>query len=310
MRTSRVLDTVLPFLLMLALVISGCGIASSYRTAPQKTIRDFPNSGKYIKKVGVMALQNSTMFVGDQVPAPFMIAFLESIQATASDASLMIPGKMAVPPFLWNPPRIAGGNLDVYTLAGLARQEGINALVSPLLMDIRVLSRKTGFWIFRDVEYNLQVQTAAAIYDAITGTRLDLAVLNEEVEIDAYDAERIRNGEEVVVDALINVVQEMGEELGERMGEAVEESQWLASVISVENGTCIISAGSEAGVEAGDRFALLDGSSILTGLNGQRYIVPGEKIGVVTIDRVTARQSLGKPESGEAPPAGSIAVPE
>lgn len=304
------LKKTLLFLLVLILVVAGCSIPSSYRPAPQKTIRDFSHSGKYVKKVGILALLNNTSFVGDQVPVPFMAAFLESIQAAASDASLVIPGKMAVAPFLWNPPRIADGNLDVFALAHLARQEGMNALVSPLLMDIRVHSRKTGFWIFRDMEYDLQVQTAAALYDAITGARLALVLLNEEFEIDAYDAERIRNGEEVIAGQLIEVIQEMGEELGERMGKAIEESQWLASVVAVEDGSCLISAGSEVGVAAGDRFSVLDASGILTGLDGQKYIVPGVKIGELTVDRVTARQSLGKPNSGKLLPAGSIVVPE
>ena len=310
MKASHGLKEVLPFVLALAFAICGCNVASSYRPAPQETIRDFSHSGKYVKKVGILALLNNTAFVGDQVPAPFMISFLENIQATASDATLAIPGKMEVPPFLWNPPRTDNGQLDVFALSRQARQEGINALVSPLLMDIRVNSRKTGFWIFKDMEYNLQVQTAAAIYDAITGTRLDLVLLNEEIEIDAYDAERIRNGEEVIVDALIDVVQEMGEELGERMGDAIDKSRWLASVVAVEDGACIISAGSEVGVATGDRFSVLDGSAILTGLDGQRYVVPGVKIGALTVDRVGARQSLGTPESGELPPAGSIVVPE
>lgn len=310
MRASRGLKKVLPVLFVLALVVSGCNIASSYRPAPQETIRDFSHNEKYVKKVGVLALLNNTSFVGDQVPAPFMIAFLESVQSAASDAALVIPGKMEVPPFLWNPPRIANRQLDVFALTGQARQAGMNALVSPLLMDIRVHSRKTGFWIFRDVEYNLQVQTAAAIYDAITGTRLDLVLLNEEIEIEDYEAERIRNGEEVIIDELIDAVQEMGEELGERMGDAIDKSRWLASVVAVEDGACIISAGSEVGVATGDRFSVLDGSAILTGLDGQRYVVPGVKIGALTVDRVGARQSLGTPESGELPPAGSIVVPE
>ena len=310
MRASHGLNTILSSLLALTLVVSGCGMASSYRSAPQDTIRDFSNNGKYVKKVGVLALFNNTTFTGDQVPALFMTTFLENVRGAASDAVLMIPGEKEVPAFLWNPPRIADGNLDVFALAGLARQEGMNALVSPMLMDIRVHSRKTGYWIFRDVEYNLQVQTAAAIYDAITGARLALVLLDEEIEIDAYDAERIRNGEEVIADQLVEVIQEMGEELGERMGETIEESQWLTSIFAVEEGRCVIGAGSETGVEVGDSFAVLDGSGILTGPDGQRYIVPGAKIGSIVIDRVSARQSMGKPEAGELPPAGSIAVPE
>ena len=106
--------------LLLAVMISGCGIASSYRASGQKTIRDFPDHGDYAKKVGVVALLNTTTFRGDQVPFPFMIAFLESIASEASPAILVVPGRSEVPSFLWNPPRIANGELDVFTLSSLA----------------------------------------------------------------------------------------------------------------------------------------------------------------------------------------------
>jgi hypothetical protein len=63
------------------------------------------------------------------------------------------------------------------------------------------------------------------------------------------------------------------------------------------------------GIEVGDGFSVLDGSAVLTGLDGQRYSLPGSKIGEITINRVSPRQSFGAPESGEIPPAGSILIP-
>lgn len=311
MIVARRRKALLPVLLAATLLIAGCGIASSYRPAPQKTIRDFSGSGKYLKKVGVVALLNNATLGGQQIPIFYMRAFLESINAEASHAVLVIPGRDEAVPFLMNPPRTANGHLNVYSLSSLARQEGMNFLVSPLLMDVRVRTRDTGFWFFKDVAYSLQVQTAAAIYDTITGTRLALGTLIDEVDIDEYEAQRIRNGENVIVDSLEEVVEEMGQSLGERMAEAINEGKWLASVVALSDGACVISAGSDVGVETGDRFAVLDASEMLTGMDGQRYIVPGVKIGEIAIDGVTPGQASGAPVSGgTAPPVGSILVPE
>jgi hypothetical protein len=311
MIAARRLKTILPALLTAALLIAGCGIASSYRPAPQKTIRDFSGSGKYLKKVGVVALLNNATLGGQQIPVSYMRAFLESINAETSHAVLVIPGRTEASPFLMNPPRTANGHLNVFTLSGLARQEGMNFLVSPLLMDVRVRTRDTGFWFFKDVAYSIQVQTAAAIYDTITGTRLALGTLIDEVEIDEYEAERIRNGEDVIVDGLEEAVEEMGQSLGERMAEAINEGKWLASVVALSDGACVISAGSDVGVETGDRFDVLDASEMLTGLDGQRYVVPGVKIGEIAIDGVAPSQASGSPVSGgTVPPVGSILVPE
>jgi hypothetical protein len=51
-------------------------------------------------------------------------------------------------------------------------------------MDIRLRTRNTGFWFFKDVAYSLQIQTAAAVYDAATGARLAFRILTDEVDID------------------------------------------------------------------------------------------------------------------------------
>ncbi len=295
--------------LLAAFLLSGCGVSSSYRSAKQKTIRDFSDSDKYRKVVGVLVLSNATMFNSPQVASPFMDAFMSSLESNATDALLMVPGKAEAPPFLWNPPRIVNSDIDVFSLSGLARQAGINAVVSPVLMDIRLRTRKTGFWFFKNVAYSLQLQTAAAVYDAATGARLALGILTDEVDIDEDQAGIVRSGQEAEVDDLVELAEEMGNALGEGMGDAIKNSQWTSAVVSIEGRSCVIVAGSEVGIEVGDGFSVLDGSAILTGLDGQRYIAPGPKIGEITISRVSPRQSFGEPESGEIPPAGSILIP-
>ena len=295
--------------LLVALLLSGCGLSSSYRSADQKTIRDFSGSSKYRKAVGVLVLSNATMFKSEQVASPFMEAFITGLESNASEALLMVPGKSDVPPFLWNPPRIANREIDVFTLSALARQAGINAVVSPVLMDIRLRTRDTGFWFFKDVDYSLQVQTAATVFDAATGARLALGIMTDEVDIDEDQARFIRDGQEIEVDDLAELAEEMGQALGVRMGDAIKESQWVSAVVSIEDRSCVIAAGSEVGIEVGDWFSVLDGSAVLTGLDGQRYTLPGPKIGEIAISRVSPRQSFGEPESGEIPPAGSIIVP-
>jgi hypothetical protein len=99
------------------LLISGCGISRSYRPTEQKTIRDFSGSSKYRKTIGVLVLSNATIFSSAQVAAPFMDRFISSLESNASDTILVVPGEADVPPFLWNPPRIANRDIDVFTLS-------------------------------------------------------------------------------------------------------------------------------------------------------------------------------------------------
>ena len=296
-------------LLLIAWLVGACGIAASYRTAEQKTIRDFTDHGDYRHIVGVMALTNYTPFTSDQATVPFMRAFIAGLTDAASNARLVIPGRTDVPPFLWDPPRSASGAIDAFAMAAMARQAGFNIIATPALMNIRVKKQHSGIWFFRSQSFSLQIQAQAAIYDTITGARIDLNLLTKDVDIDEDQAAQIQAGQEVPIDELSEVAQEMGEALGERMGDAIAESEWTASVIAVEDGRLTISAGSEAGLQPGDRFAVLDTEGTLTGIDGQRYVVPGIKIGDITVDQTAPWRSTATASSEGPLPVDGIVVP-
>ena len=295
-------------LVLAALLLTGCGIAASYRPADKKTIRDFSGDA-YHMRVGVMALVNTTRYTGTQMAAPFMQRFLERMHEEIPDALMVLPGETGAPTFLWQPPRLANGELDVFSLSALARRDGFNVLVRPALMDARVRKEDTGFWIFKGVNYYLQIQTAASVYDAVTGARLLLKMRSDEVEIDEQQAGMFEAGQEVPVDDLTGIVEEAGEVLGEQMGDAVAQGRWLATVIAVNDDGCVIPAGSESGLDVGDKLAILDGSAMLTGIDGEHYRVPGPKIGEVVVRQVSPRSALVSPESGPLPPVGSLVIP-
>lgn len=300
----------LPILFLLLLMVSGCGLGASYRPADPKTIRDFDTGDTYRKQVGILVLTNTTVFTSNQISAPFVQAFVSGLEGAAPNAQVLLPDAAENAPFLHDPPRIDSGDLDVFSLSSQARRIGLNAVVSPMIMDIRTSKKDTGFWFFRDVSYILQIQTAAAAYDTITGSRLSMGILTEKIDISEQQAQTIKNGQETKIGDLVEVAKQMGETLGEQMGEAIEESRWLTSVISSDDGICELPAGSAMGIAPGDRFSVLNASDILTGLKGQRFIVPGVKIGEITIRRATELHAYGRPVSGSPPPVGSIVVPD
>jgi len=303
--------TALPILMvLLMLLVSACGISAPYRPADKKTIRDFNASDTYRKRIGILALTNTTAFTSDQITAPFMKHFLEGLKSEVSKAHLLMPNDAPNAPFLSNPPRLDNGDIEVFSLCAQARQAGINAVVSPMIIDIRTSKKNTGAWFFRDVSYILQIQTAAAAYDTITGARISLGILTEKIDISEQQSQQIINGQETKIDALVDVAREMGDQLAEQLGEAIEESRWASTIVSIENGRCGIPAGSEVGIKPGDRFSVLEVGDVLTGLNDQQFIVPGVKIGDITIEQVTDQDAFGAPESGSLPPVGSIVVPD
>ena len=295
---------------LIAVTLTACGIAAAYRSAEEKTIRDYAESSTYRQRVGVMALANNTVFTSNQIAGPFMNAFMENLTDNASDALMMTANQSDIPTFLMNPPSLENGKIDAFEMAAMARQVGFNIVVSPALVNLRVRKSHSGFWMFHEEFYTLQLQAAATLYDTITGARINFEIVTEEIEIDDQQAKLIQSGEEVQVYELADVAMEMGETLGEQMGEAIDANDWATTVISTENGRVTIPAGSDIGIEPGDRFSILDASRVMDGIDGQRFVVPGLKIGEIEILQSAPNRSTATVSDGLSIPVGSIVVPK
>lgn len=297
-------------LLLVAWLMTACGIAVSYRSAEEKTIRDYAGNGDYRQRVGMMALANTTTFTSSQIAGPFMQTFVENLTEAAADALVVMPGSAGYPSFLLDPPRLENGSIDAFSLSAMARQAGFNIVAGPALVNLRVQKRHWGFWFFRQEYDSLQLQAAATLYDTVTGARIDFEMIDREIEIDNMLAGQIQAGQEVQVFELDELAAEMGEILGERMGEAIAESNWATTVIAAEDSRVVIPAGSEVGIAPGDRFTVLDASRVLESPDGQRFVMPGYKIGEIVVEQPAAGQAMATVSDNGAIPVGSIVVPE
>lgn len=299
------------FVMLMAMLAAGCNIMADYRPAEIRTIQDFSEDNGYRKQIGVMALTNTTRVISDQTAEPLMESFLAGMAGAAKDAQLVVPGQADAPSFLAHPPRLPSGEVDALAFSALARQAGMSGVASLVLMDVHAYKEAHGLWIFRRVSHHVRIQVAAVAYDAITGSRLAFDVLTEDILVEEQVVDSINAGQAVQIPELGEAFSKMGAELGERMGERIAAARWTTSVIAVENGACIIPAGSRLGIAVGDRFAVLDTSEVAAGWNGQQYIVPGVETGKLRVIQVTADQSVCAPEAErDTPPVGSIVVPE
>lgn len=297
-------------LLMMSLTIAGCGIGSAYRPAPTQTIRDAFGPSNYRHQVGVLVLSDITSNPNLQAGAPLSTGFWTGMQSAVSNAALVAADHRQAPSFLSRPPRLANGDVDGFALAAMARQAGINKVVSPVLLNIRVQTRDKGWGFFKDGVHSVEIQGAASIYDAITGSRSAFEMLTETVRIDPFEADILRSGKPIRVETLDGVAAALGQRLGRRVGAAINAGQWMGSVTAVEPDGAVMAFGSAAGIAEGDRFSVLDGSKVLLGVDGRRYIVPGPKIGAMTITRTAPHHALGVSDEGLIPPVGSILIPD
>ncbi len=297
---------VLPILLALFFLISGCGMAASYRPTDQKTLNDINATHDYRKKIGVLAMVNATTFTSDRISVPFMERFLSALKSSDRKAQLLLFDDVQNAPFLNEPPLDEAGRIDSFILCEQARREGVQAIVRPVIMDVRAGKKFSGFWLWRKLHHWLDVQAMARAYDTATGASLSFTILTERIDINAQQYQMIEAGQEVDLDALLNVIKDMGHDLGREMGNAIDEIPWMTNVISADSGLCELPAGKNAGIETGDSLIVLSTNGTITGADDQRYIIPWNEVGWLKVTRVTAEKSFAAPETGELPPVGSI----
>ena len=71
----------------------------------------------------------------------------------------------------------------------------------------------------------------------------------------------------------------------------------------------ILAAHPAAGLKVGNRLAVFDGSRIMTGSGGERFVLTEFRQGTVSVTKVTDEAVRAMGEGGETFPAGSILVP-
>ncbi len=203
---------------------------------------------------------------------------------------------------------LSGHFLD---LAEKIRLAGFNAWACARIEKIWPVTRKTGIFWFRKDSYFIHLELSFAVYDPFTGAKIldDVVETSAKVSEDDYNA--FKSAAAVEIDNLNETIVEIASDLGEHAAKVLNDQPWQTSVVGVEGGRIVLSAGTQSGLRAGDRLAAFEGRRIMEGQNGERFIVPGNKIGDLEVVRVSEQASEAKERAasdGGKIQAGDIAV--
>ena len=207
------------------------------------------------------------------------------------------------------PPQLENGTLDNMTLSNAGRDQGYNAIVTGALATISTRQERKGLWWFRDDHYYLQLLTFIDLLDTHNAAKLYSQPMMVEFEIDKEEANRIKSGQEISLADLNRHVEEMAEEAGTQVCDAVAEQIWKGFVVDSTADEVVLSSGSIQGIRSGNQFEVYDSSRTMDGYQGQKYYVPGPKIGEIEIYSVSSQQSKAKVLTADPIPVGSIVIP-
>jgi len=284
------------FLLFLCVVfmMTGCSTVHSIEKSTKNMVRDFKApDGDLKRKIALTSFENKTTFKDGSMAEKISEKLARAITSACPNILLVKPGDSGYPDELAKLPREISGGIDNFDLAKIGRRLGLNGIVTGAVINISPDNKKKGILWFKDTHYYVRVQIAAQVYDTETAAKLLDESFAHEVEVDEADLESIQKEPEVQASIMDEAFGAILDKMGDKICNTVVLQPWKGFIASVNTDRIMINSGEKASLKIGDLFDVYDSSGIFKGAGGQRFFIPGAKVGKIKITTVY-------PDSAEA----------
>ena len=108
-----------------------------------------------------------------------------------------------------------------------------------------------------------------------------------------------QDAEQIQLPALDETLNLLLIDIGDLICNAVRDQPWDGYITKIDGDRYVIPSGTKVGLKTGDILEVFDSSRTMEGVGGQRFFIPGLKIGIIEIvtiseDRLEAKLVSGK----------------
>ena len=268
-------------------MMTGCSTVHSIEKSTKNMVRDFrAPDGDLKKKIALMPFENKTTFKDEGMAERIIENLARAITSSCSNILVEKPGDSGYPDELARLFRRMSGQIDNFELAKIGRRFGLNGVATGSVINISPDNKKKGILWFKDTHYYVQVQISAQVYDTETAAKLLDESFVHEVEVDEADLESIQTESGTQASIMDEALKAIVDKMGEKICNAVVLQPWKGFIASVNAHRIMINSGQKAGLKIGELFDVHDNSGVFKGAGGQRFFIPGAKVGEIKITAV------------------------
>lgn len=290
------------------LVLFGCTGSMEKTLSQNQTIMTITPASGHLKKVAMVQNHLPDALFDQKAGDLFFTALAGTIREESAKLLLQTSEEEGLPDFMAALARSTRPiNADV--LAREGRRSGYNGLVTTAVHNIRTESYRSGIFGFRKTRHRVMFEVTLDLYDPFTGAKIMSFMDEGSVVINEAAYDDYKGGAITSLEDLDNALSDLAEEIGESVAEALAELPWQVSILQVDGQRVRLSAGGQAGLQIGQRLAVIKGQRIMKGAQGERFIVPGKKIGEIVITQVSEQTADAKVAKNGKVQSGDIAIP-
>ena len=180
-------------------------------------------------------------------------------------------------------------------LIRMAEESNLNALITGILAPVEITTKKGGIWPFRSMNRHFETSVIVNAVDVATGTLILTSLKSKQEKVpldDFFDAMETEIEPETVKQIASELLPSIMSQQASVVSSTLGEEPWYGKVLSVEENSLVVNAGSEVGVQPGHRFEVFGMGEPVRSRSGAVFHSLGKKIGEVKVASTTNDRSV------------------
>lgn len=240
--------------------------------------------GSLRKSMGMAVFENRTVYTLIDFQETLRDHLAGAFQRNCSGLILLKADDENYPSGFEKLPKLSSGGIDSFKLCETGRELGLTAIMTGSITDIKTGDEPRGILLWKDSYPVISLTVHVDVLDTETGTKLLDESFTHKKYSDDIEMESIKSGK-IEPAFLKEAFEHIAGEAGKKVCEMMRRESWKGYISSVSGDKITISSGSNMGVAQGKAFEVF-GNSLIVGMQGHRFLVPGPKTGEVKITGV------------------------